>query len=316
MKKPLTPSPLYSNVGRTDSYRPGENAGDKRRHYDDYNSMASKVSRSDYNSRGPSGASTAQYRTPHSKPGIQRQDSFKPGTIIRADHFEEAYDGGSTIMNDKSIIRVPGQKPICKKARFFVVLAAHSLNYICVPVFSHNGNGTRNKHRPEEFVTIRDHRASIEAPQQTIHEPLVTKEMSGMVLIPESVVHLAYPVSRSHGIPVTGIGRLTPASTALCIKLFREYMPVEIREPEPASSTVLTVNASMTVSSAIIGLRLGEFARLFKSTSWSEATALQSSDLERKGVTSHRDRQLILGLFERVFTARKSGPEWSLKIRV
>ena len=316
MKKPLTPSPLYSNVGRVDSYRPGENTGDKRRHHDDYTSVASKVSRSNYSSRGPSGASTAQYRTSHNKPCIQRQDSYKPGTIIRADHFEEAYDGGSTVMNDKSIIRVPGQKPICKKARFFVVLAAHSLNYICVPVFSHNGNGTRHKHRPEEFVTIRDHRASIEAPQQSIHEPLVTKEMSAMELTPESVVHLAYPVSRSYGIPVTGIGKLTIASTNQCIQLFRKYMPVETSEPQPASSTVLTIDASMSVLSALKALRFQTQARLFSGISWSEATALSGSQMEKMGVTRLLDRQELLSLFVKVHKARKSGPDWRVKINI
>jgi hypothetical protein len=316
MKKSLTPSLLYSKAGRTDSYRPGEHTGDKRRQYDDYTSVASKASRSNYSSRVPSGASTAQYRTSNNRPSIQRQESYKPGTIIRAEHFEEAYDGGSTIVNDKSIIRVPGQKPICKKMRFFVVLAAHSLNYICVPVFSHNGNGTRNKHRPEEFVTIRDHRASIEASQQSIHKPLMTKEMSGRELTPESVVHLAYPVSRSYGIPVIGIGRLTTASTSQCIQLFRNYMPVESGEPQPASSNVVTINASMTVSSVLKALQFREQAYHFNGISWGEATALRSSDLEKIGVARHLDRQEILSLFDKVYQARKTGPGWRVEISI
>lgn len=313
-RKPLSPSMLYSDACRRDSYQPGEDTGDKRRLYDDCTSVASKFSRVTYNSRVPNRTSASRYRSIHYTPSVQRQESFKPGTIICADHFEEAYNGGSTIANDKSIIRAPGQKPICKKARFFVILAGHSLNYICVPVFSHNGNGTRYKQKPEEFVSIRDHRATVEAPQQSVHDPLVTLEMSGTELTPASVVHLAYPVSRSYGIPVTVIGRLTQTSTNQCIQLFRKYMPVEICVTSPASSTEFSIDAGMTVSEALTAIRLQKYARLFNSIPWSEAFSLRDKDLEVKGVTSPAERQQILSVLWKVEKASQSGPEWSVKI--
>jgi hypothetical protein len=304
----------YTSASRIDSYRPGDKTGDKLRLYSECDSLASKVSRVTYNCRAPNPTSAPQYRTNHNASSIQRQGFFKPGTIIRADHFEEAYDGGSTITNDRSIIRVPGEKPICKKVRFFIILAGHSLAYVCIPIFSHNGNGLRYKRNPEEFVSIRDHRAIIKAPQQSIHEPLVTKDMSGMELLPASVVHLAYPVSQSYGIPVTMVGHLTTNSTNQCIRLFRNYMPVEICETLKPSSTDLSINAEMSVSKALTILRLNECARFFYNTSWDDATALRDSDLERKGVTSKRDRQQITSLFDKAWAARKSGRDWRVKI--
>ncbi|KAF7503011.1 hypothetical protein GJ744_004718 [Endocarpon pusillum] len=310
------PSRLCSVASRGDFCRPSESTGDKRRLRDDDNSTTSKASRCTYNSRYPSRTYGQQNRLVRNTPSIQRQDSFKAGTIIRGDHVEEAYKNGTTLMN-KSIIQVPGHNPICKKARFFIVLAGHATSYICLPIFTHNGNGTRNKSRPEEFVSIRDHRATIEVQPQSAHEPLMTLEMSGMELKASSVVHLAYPTSRSYELPVEVIGRLTPTSTNRCIRLFKRYMPVEVSEVSersPAAGTGVLINAGVSVFKAFTNLRFQEFAHLFANMSWSKVTCLTDRELGAKGIISLTDRQQILALFDQVAEAIMSGPGWTVSI--
>ncbi|ERF74543.1 hypothetical protein EPUS_00673 [Endocarpon pusillum Z07020] len=311
--KAYTPSRLYSVASRGDFYRPGESTGDKRRLRDDGNSTTSKASRCTYNSRYPSRTYGQQNRIVRNTPSIQKQELFKTGTIIRGDHVEEAYKNGTTLM-DKSMIHVPGHNPICKKARFFIVLAGHAMSYVCLPIFTHNGNGTRNKPRPEEFVSIRDHRATIEVQPQSGHEPLMTLEMSGMELKASSVVHLAYPTSRSYELPVEVIGRLTATSTNRCIQLFRRYMPVEVSERSPASGTGVLINAGVSVSRALTNLRFEEFTHLFRNMSWSKVTCLTERELGAKGIISQTDRQQILAVFDQIAKAIMSGPDWTVSI--
>ena len=311
--KGYVPNRLCSVAGRGDFYRPGESTGDKRRLRDDGNSTTSKASRYTYSSRYPSRTYGQQSRLGRNTPFIQRQETFRPGTIIRGDHVEEAYTNGTTLM-DKSMIHVPGHNPICKKARFFIVLAGHAMSYVCLPIFTHNGNGTRNKPRPEEFVSLRDHRATIEVQPQSSHEPLMTLDMSGMELTATSVVHLAYPTSRSYDLPIEVIGRLTPTSTNQCIQLFRRYMPVEVSESSPAASTGVLINASVSVSKALTNLRFQEYAHLFLNMPWSKVAYLTDRELGAKGIISLMDRQQILALFDQIAKAITSGPDWNVSI--
>lgn len=311
--KTYVPNRLYPGAGGGDFYRPVESTGDKRRLRDDGNSTISKASRCTYNSRYPSRQYGQQSRLVRNTSFIQRQESFKPGTIIRGDHIEEAYGNGTTLMG-KTMLHVPGHNPICKKARFFIVLAGHAMSYVCLPVFTHNGNGTRNKPRPEEFVSIQDHRAVIEVQPQSSHQPLMTLEMSGMELKAASVVHLAYPTSRSYDLPVEVIGRLTPTSTNQCIQLFRRYMPAEISESTPAAGTDVSVNAGVSVLKTLRNLRFQEFAHLFLNMSWSQVACLTDKELGAKGIISLTDRQQILALFDQIAKAMASGPDWSVSI--
>ena len=304
-------SQLDSVVGRGDYYRPSANTGEKRHLEDDLGSVRSRYS---YSSQVRLGTSGGQTRTTCNIASIPRQDFFKPGTIIPADHFEEAYDNASIAANDKSIIHIPGQKPICRKARPFIVLAGHAQNYICLPIFSHNGNGTSKKPNPEEYVSLRDHRATIRAPQQSIHKPLITLDMSGPEITPASVAHLAYPVSRRYNIPVTIIGRLTSASTIHLIRLFAKYMPVQISEASPASSSGILIHAGMSIYKALTELLLPEYAHLFLNVSWSKAACLRDSDLEARGISSLIDRQQVLSLFDKVYNASRSRSDWTIII--
>jgi hypothetical protein len=245
---------------------------------------------------------------------IPREDFFKPGTIVLADHFEEAFSNGSILENDKSIIRTPGQKDVCRKARFFIVLAAYAQSYISLPLYSHHGNGTRNKPRPEEYVSIRDHRAADEAPPQSIHDPLTTEEMSGPVLMTSSAAHLAYPVARRYIIPVTIMGRLSAPSTNQLIRLFKMYMPSEVSEPATSSSPSTTILASrdVSISDALTNLRLHKYTFLFSDFDWSKAPYLTTNVLETMGVVEPADRERLASFFDKVKVARRSGPDWKL----
>lgn len=295
-------------------YRPSPLAGEKRRPVDDGRSMASKYARNTQSSQA-----TIKHRQPRvtcNIPSIPEQDYFKPGTIVLADIIEEAFEVGSVMAmaNDKSIIRV-GDKFVCKKRRLFIILAQYAQTYISLPILSHQGNGTKNKPKPEEYVSLRDHRANGEAPSQSLHDPLTTVEMSGALITPASVAHLAYPVSRSYLIPVIIIGRLKISCTNRLIELFRNYMPVQIDETSSASTVSLSIDAKTSVSQALMKLQLLKYAHDFGEMSWSSAAGLNHSDLSAKGVTAQADREQILSLFLRVKRARLAGPGWIANIK-
>lgn len=303
---------------RGDHYRPG--TGQKRQLYDDGTSMASKYSRHTYNPRQPVRASTWQSQIKSTDNGtkIPDEDCFKPGTVILADHFEEAYGNGSVLANEKSIIRVPGQKDISKKARFFIILTAHAETYISLPVYSHNGNGTKNKRKPEEYVSIRDHRATSEAASQSIHEPVVTAEMSGCsVLSSNSVIHLAYPVARKYIIPIKPVGRLNRSSISRLIQLFRGYMPAKIAEVSESivsPSNGVEVFASMSIREALKTIRLPRIVGLFDEVSWNRAATMGESALIELGIHGPEDRKKLLGFFERVKIAKRAGNDWKITV--
>lgn len=246
--------------------------------------------------------------------GISEQNYFNPGTIIIAEHVEEAYNKGSTIANDNSIVRTLDGNTFCNKPRRFIILAKHALHYICIPIYSHNGNGTKYKPKPEEFVSIRDHRATIKARAQSIHEPLLTMDMAGIELTAPSVAHLAYPVSRSFTHPFRIIGRLSFSSTARAIQLYKTFVPQDYRGPSSASQSNLSIHAGLSVYDALTDLRLDTYALLFRNMSWEKAARLSENDLEGKGIRDLTARVNLSSLFDKVEKASRSGPDWNVKI--
>jgi hypothetical protein len=325
---PVGPSNSYSYVASTAASRrlPSRGYGNtcssvastaqKRHLVDDWTSRASKVSRAEDTTQFTAKTSRQKTRV-RTNISIPKEDYFKPGTIIRADHFEEAYNQGSLLGGDKSIIHVPGEKDICKKARLFVVLAAHAMSYISLPLYSHNGNGTKNKPEPEEYVSIRDHRATIEAPAQSSHDPLLTADMSGSYLLTTSAVHLAYPVARSYSIPMEIVGRLKVSSTNHLIRLFHRYMPVELYEAptEESTDTDVVIHANMSIADVLTSLQLDENTHFFADYSWSKAHYLNDKALAELGIESPEDRQKLARLFEKVKVARRAGDGWKLAIK-
>jgi hypothetical protein len=318
VKNPAPSSILRLKADQGNYYRPSSNAGEKRFHFDDGRSVASKISRLTYTTQRTH-RNIGRQATTSNITSIPRDDYFKSGTIILADHFEEAYNSGSVLTNNKSIIQVPGQKDICKKGRFFIVLAAHAESYISLPVYTHNGNGTRFKPKPEEYISIRDHRNAVEAPSQSVHNPLVTAEMSGSLLMTTSVAHLTYPIARKYITPVRVMGRLTVSSTNQLIQLFKRYMPVEVPESTTAPSAQgscndVLIGPDMTIQKALINLRFHKYSANFKDISWFKAAALSDSALIAIGVKGPDERKKLSSFFEKVKIARRAGPTWKLAV--
>ena len=313
------PSSLRRLISSNGVYQPVAKTGEKRLQHEAPASVASKYSRFSYSSRPTikTPGWLPQTTTTSNVASISRGDYFKPGTVVLADHFEEAYNDGSVYTNNKSIIRVAGQKDICKKGRFFIIVAAHALSYISLPVYSHNGNGTKNKPNPEEYISIRDHRATVEAPPQSSHDPLVTQDMSGPEMMTVSVVHLAYPVARRYITPITVIGRLNAQSTRRLIQLFSGYIPVndiDISDTVLTSSTDVLISASMNIPDALQSVRLRKYSLLFAGLSWIKAASLSDSGLIELGVIGPDERKKLSLFFKKVMYAKRAGHDWKLTI--
>jgi hypothetical protein len=246
---------------------------------------------------------------------ISEGDYFNPGTIILADHFEEALETGSTLsIYDKSIIQVPGQKSICRKSRLLIIIAQHALTYVCVPLFTHNGNGTKFKPNPEEYISIQDHRSTEPLPFQSKHQPLVTSEMSGQLMKITTVAHIIYPVSRRYIQPMTVLGRLGAKSTNRLIDLFKKYMSAGTIESSPVPKPDTTIHAQVKIADTLRGSCLAHFAALFGNLVWDDAADMTSSELKAKGIGMGTDRVKLTTLLDLVETAREAGPDWKLKI--
>lgn len=303
------------SLGGNGNYeRPTPNLGEKKHSDDDSGSIISKFSCLSYASASTNRQCGRRIRTTSRIASIPQEDFFKPGSIIAADHFEEVLEHYSTGGQETKIIRVPGQKDICEKKRLFIVLAQHAQTYVSIPIYSHNGAGTKHKPDPDEYVSVRDHRAVVQAPPQSIHDPVTTLDMSGPELTATSVAHLVYPVSRPYVLPVKVIGRLAVSCTHHLIRLFRKNMAMEVRDTPRSSSTQFSIHAGVTITDAFQVLRLKEYALPFHNVSWSTAARLSDSDLKAKGITLGKTRQKLCSLFREVDKASDSGPDWQVMI--
>lgn len=158
------------------------------------------------------------------------KESFKPGTIFRAVLHEPDFKGVAGATNFTEIDRfrttdtVHG--PIYTKTRKMIVLATFQDNYIAVPIYTHNGRGLEGKTKPEEFVSVRDHRARGPFTQLSVHRPLVTEHLNEGIepFHVKAAVHITYPVSRKYTLPVVQEGRLKKESVELLASLFSDHM--------------------------------------------------------------------------------------------
>lgn len=157
------------------------------------------------------------------------KESFKPGTIIRAILHEPDFQGVARASDVTRADRfrtdsVPG--PIYTKTRKMIVLATFHDNYIAVPLYTHNGRGLEGKVKPEEFVSVRDHRAPGSFAPLSVHEELVTEHSDGGIepFHVKTVVHITYPVSRKYTLPVVQEGRLNKESVKHLASLFSSYI--------------------------------------------------------------------------------------------
>ncbi|KAI4139089.1 MAG: hypothetical protein L6R39_006472 [Caloplaca ligustica] len=163
------------------------------------------------------------------------KSSFRPGLIVRGAVHEQDYIATSTGTNltitDRNRTN-SAYGPLCSKHRKMIVLSLYQDHYIAIPLFTHNGNGLTYKSNPDEFVTVRDHRAQVRAPQQSGHEPLETEIMHrGIDLFdPKSTAHVTYTLSRRYELPVVMEGRLTASSLNKLVELFNYYAPRQLKD--------------------------------------------------------------------------------------
>ena len=156
------------------------------------------------------------------------RDLVKPGTIIRAP-LHEAHFGipeSPGFSEDKST--TPSRYgPIHTKVRKMIIISCYEDHYVCLPCYSHQGRGLERKTKPDEFVSIRDHRNTNAADFQALskHTPLVTGQLTDVTepFHPSSIIRLTYPVSRPYASNCVKEGQLTRESLDRLIKLYVKY---------------------------------------------------------------------------------------------
>ncbi|KAL8681811.1 MAG: hypothetical protein Q9186_002126 [Xanthomendoza sp. 1 TL-2023] len=160
---------------------------------------------------------------------------FKPGLIIRALLHEQDYEASSSRSNITIADKYRSNTnygPIYTKCRKMIVLALFEDHYTAIPIFTHNGNGLARKKKPEEYVSIVDHRAKYESPPLNFNGQLVTDQMyNGTQLFDaKSTAHVTYALSRKYDLPCVKEGFLTKKSSNRLIKLFNAYAPKYLKD--------------------------------------------------------------------------------------
>ena len=155
---------------------------------------------------------------------------YKPGMIIRAALHEQDYNGGNRRSEITQADRFRSETKfgtIFTKYRKMIVVEKYEDHYIALPLYTHNGKGLEWKARPEEFVSIRDHRLEGKFKPLSIHPPLDTETINDGIdpFDPKSTAHLTYTVSRNYNLPVVHEGQLARNSFKLLIDLFGQFIP-------------------------------------------------------------------------------------------
>ncbi|KAL8666849.1 MAG: hypothetical protein Q9202_001089 [Teloschistes flavicans] len=161
---------------------------------------------------------------------IYRKEEFRPGMIIRGILHEQDYIAASSGSNITITDRNRTESrygPICTKWRKMIVLCIYQDHYSAIPLFTHNGNGLMYKKKPEEFISIKDHRARADVPPQNRNGYLVTEKINhGIDLFDvKSTAHVTYALARKYDLPIIKEGSLTRDSLNHLITLFNYYAP-------------------------------------------------------------------------------------------
>ncbi|KAL8828024.1 MAG: hypothetical protein Q9170_006775 [Blastenia crenularia] len=184
-----------------------------------------------------------------------RKEDYKPGMIIRAPLHEQDSRGDSRSLgagSNASVASASSEATLAEKyttpSRFgtiftkyrkMIVVACHQDNYVAIPLYTHNGKGLIHKARPDEFVSVRDHRdkdksndkeAKDEWQRLSKWEPLVTEYVKEGIDIFErkTTAHLAYPVSRRYALPVVNEGWLRGSSLRVMRDLYGRFAGVDV----------------------------------------------------------------------------------------
>ncbi|KAL8720437.1 MAG: hypothetical protein Q9225_002695 [Loekoesia sp. 1 TL-2023] len=180
-----------------------------------------------------------------------RKEDYKPGMIIRAPLHEQDSRGDARSLganSNTSVASVSSEATLAEKyttpSRFgtiftkyrkMIVVACHQDNYVAIPLYTHNCRGLVNKARPDEFVSVRDHRykereGEEEWKQLSKWEPLVTEYVrEGIDLFEtKTTAHLAYPVSRRYALPVVNEGWLRGSSLRVMRDLYGRFAGADV----------------------------------------------------------------------------------------
>ncbi|KAI4097800.1 MAG: hypothetical protein LQ344_000072 [Seirophora lacunosa] len=173
-----------------------------------------------------------------------RKDEYKLGMIIRAPLHEQDSRGDARALGSSSSVGSNASEAtlaekyttpsrfgaIFTKYRKMIVVACHQDNYVAIPLYTHNGNGLVYKARPDEFVSVKDHRDKDEEWQPLSRwKPLVTEYVREGIDIFErkTTAHLAYPVSRSYRLPVVKEGFLKGSSAKAMRDLYERFAAID-----------------------------------------------------------------------------------------
>ncbi len=178
------------------------------------------------------------------------KEEFVVGTIIKAPIHEEdfnwtarppsvaasAFDEGGNYSHSGMSTQMTAQKkgrhitfsnwndPIYTEVRFMIVVALFHDHYLAIPLYTHGGNGLARKDNKWEYASIEDYRGqrSLHEAEYLLHTEYLKPDCKH--LLPNSVAHIAYPVSRKYTLPVAPQGRLTKESKVDLVQLFGQYM--------------------------------------------------------------------------------------------
>ena len=157
------------------------------------------------------------------------KELFEPGMIIRALCHEQDFH----VSADRSVMTIADKYTteskfglIHSKYRKMIVLALYETHYLAIPLYTHNGNGVAHKSKPDEYISVRDHRSSQDFVNQTANGQLVTREINDGIhpLDPKSLAHVTYPLARKYSLPLIVEGYLKDESTKRLWKLFNKFV--------------------------------------------------------------------------------------------
>ena len=179
----------------------------------------------------------AFFEQKYGRPEVYGPEKFRPGTIIHATQYEEAWPSRETESNAATLVIGEAGQKISTKSRFLIVVAQNKSCYTTVPVYTHNGKGLTDNHVKDEHVSIRDHKIpKKDFKPLTVHAPLVTQDLKAPTRIMDvAAAWLTYPVSKPYWVPVKLVGHLKDESTKQLTDLYQRFMKVKDESPPSPS---------------------------------------------------------------------------------
>ena len=187
--------------------------------------------------RGGGIGGRAFFEQKYGRPEVYGPEQFRPGTIIHATQYEEAWPSRETESNAATLVIGEAGQKISTKSRFLIVVAQNKSCYTTVPVYTHNGKGLTDNHVKDEHVSIRDHKIpKKDFKPLTVHAPLVTQDLKEPTKIMDvAAAWLTYPVSKPYWVPVKLVGHLEDESTKQLTDLYQRFMKVKDESPPSPS---------------------------------------------------------------------------------